>query len=105
MLNISSFLFVLMVTPSFYHQGISDTSFLSRKLLKKHAEFVFLTSPLRVPALTSNSEAGDDGGSGWWFSQPNDYFKAQDQSECVKGYEASHSDKDSYKQRSHIKLG
>lgn len=60
-----------------------------RKLLKKHAEFVFLTSPLRVPALTSDGGGGDDGGSGWWFSQPNDYFKAQDDSDCVKGYEES----------------
>lgn len=62
-----------------------------RKLLKKHAEFVFVTSPVRVPPLTPGSDGGDkeDGGCGWWFSQPNDYFKAQDESECVKGYNDS----------------
>lgn len=62
-----------------------------RKLLKKHAEFECMTSPLKVPAVEAidGDSDGGDGGSGWWFSQPNDYFKAQDESQCVKGYEES----------------
>lgn len=48
-----------------------------------------MTSPLKVPAVEAidGDSDGGDGGSGWWFSQPNDYFKAQDESQCVKGYE------------------
>lgn len=48
-----------------------------------------MTSPLKVPAVEAIDGDGDggDGGSGWWFSQPNDHFRAQDESQCVKGYE------------------
>lgn len=38
---------------------------------------------MSVPPL----EEGQEGGCGWWFSRPDDYFKAQDDSQCVKGYE------------------
>lgn len=48
-------------------------------------EFEFMTSPLEVPPLESADDK--DGGSGWWFSRPDDYFKAQDESDCVKGFE------------------
>lgn len=58
-----------------------------RKLLKKSVEFVFMTSPLVVPPLEGSEN--EDGGSGWWFSRPDDYFRAQDESDCVKGYEES----------------
>ncbi|XP_068238056.1 esterase OVCA2 [Palaemon carinicauda] len=58
-----------------------------RKLLKKSVEFVFMTSPLVVPPFEENEK--EDGGSGWWFSQPNDYFRAQDESDCIKGFEES----------------
>lgn len=59
-------------------------SFRFRKLLKKNAEFVFMTSPVKVPCKVGEEE---EGGAGWWFSQPNNSFKAQDVSECVKGYQ------------------
>ncbi|KAK7080662.1 Ovarian cancer-associated protein 2 [Halocaridina rubra] len=58
-----------------------------RKLLKKKIEFVFMTSPLTVPSL-EGSENGD-GGSGWWFSRSDDYFRAQDESDCIKGFTES----------------
>lgn len=56
-----------------------------RKLLKKHVEFVFMTSPLEVPPLEGSEK--DEGGCGWWFSRCDDYFKAQDESNCIKGFE------------------
>lgn len=58
-----------------------------RKLLKKHAEFVFITSPVAVPAVDDVQDK--DSGCGWWFSRPDDYFKAQDESDCIKGFEES----------------
>ncbi|XP_076060903.1 esterase CG5412 [Oratosquilla oratoria] len=56
-----------------------------RKLLKKHAEFVFVTAPLSVPPLEGNG----DGGRGWWFSQDDSYYRAQDETKCAKGFEES----------------
>ncbi|KAK7493230.1 hypothetical protein BaRGS_00015567, partial [Batillaria attramentaria] len=63
-----------------------------RKLIKKHAELVFITAPNRVPS--TEPEESTDGGSGddqmgWWFSRQDDYFHAQDQTNCHKGYEES----------------
>lgn len=58
---------------------------MNRKQLKKHAEFVFVTSPVAVPPIDDVQDK--DGGCGWWFSRPDDYFKAQDESDCIKGFE------------------
>ncbi|KAK3859262.1 hypothetical protein Pcinc_034616 [Petrolisthes cinctipes] len=61
-----------------------------RKQLKKHAEFVFMTSPIQVPSndKVKEEEGGGGGeGAGWWFSQPNNSFRAQEVSQCVKGYQ------------------
>ncbi|XP_045597681.1 esterase OVCA2 [Procambarus clarkii] len=58
-----------------------------RKQLKKHAEFVFITSPVEVPSIDDSQDK--ESGCGWWFSRPDNYFKAQDESECIKGFEES----------------
>ncbi|XP_042891743.1 esterase OVCA2-like [Penaeus japonicus] len=58
-----------------------------RKQLKKQVEFEFMTSPLEVPPLESADDK--DGGSGWWFSRQDDFFRAQDESDCIKGFEES----------------
>lgn len=84
-----------------------------RKALKKSAEFVYITAPHLVPpgnmgraawtpveqdnesklsALDSNgsqSQQEGEGERGWWFSREDDYFKAVDHSDMVKGYDVS----------------
>lgn len=63
-----------------------------RKLIKKHAELVFITAPNCVPPR-ENEEGTEDGNGddqrGWWFSRQDDYFHAQEISICHKGYEKS----------------
>ncbi|KAK8722947.1 hypothetical protein OTU49_011965 [Cherax quadricarinatus] len=58
-----------------------------RKMLKKYAEFVYITSPVEVPPIDDGQDK--DGGSGWWFSRQDNYFNAQEESECSKGFEES----------------
>ncbi|KAL8609858.1 hypothetical protein ACOMHN_020693 [Nucella lapillus] len=65
-----------------------------RKLIKKKAELVFITAPNIVPPLdtaenSAEASGGNDESSGWWFSRPDDYFHAQDPSDCCKGYDLS----------------
>ncbi|KAI8743701.1 ovarian cancer-associated gene 2 protein [Biomphalaria glabrata] len=72
-----------------------------RKLLKNHAEFVYITAPHKVPpgnlgsAAASESEASCDtpqeknDENGWWFSREDDYFKSTDYSNISKGFQAS----------------
>ncbi|KAK6166140.1 hypothetical protein SNE40_022903 [Patella caerulea] len=65
-----------------------------RKIIKKHAELVFITAPNKVPPLEGSAEAGtgddqNDEQRGWWFSRQDDYFMAQDKTDCCKGYEES----------------
>ncbi|XP_041367617.1 esterase OVCA2-like [Gigantopelta aegis] len=63
-----------------------------RKIVKKHAELVFFSAPNVVPPM-----AGEDGDTadnsedqrGWWFSRADNYYRAQDETECCKGYEES----------------
>ncbi|CAD5122554.1 DgyrCDS10968 [Dimorphilus gyrociliatus] len=59
-----------------------------RKLVKSHAKFVFITAPNVVPPLPSDTK-NDQDQRGWWFSRQDDYFNAQDDSHCDKGYENS----------------
>lgn len=68
-----------------------------RKIIKKHAELVFVTAPNIVPAdpvgdpgASAEATAGPgDGQRGWWFSAQNDSFDAHDNSACWKGYDES----------------
>lgn len=67
-----------------------------RKLIKKKAELVFITAPNCVPPLDTAADdsaeasgGNDDEGSGWWFSRPDNYFHAQDPSDCCRGYDLS----------------
>lgn len=66
-----------------------------RKITKNQAELVFLSAPNLVPphktedgeSETENHKDLDE--RGWWFSREDDYFKAQDKTNCAKGYEKS----------------
>ncbi|ESP03179.1 hypothetical protein LOTGIDRAFT_224587 [Lottia gigantea] len=64
-----------------------------RKLTKKYAELVFITAPNVVPPLESleenSTDTKNDDQRGWWFSRSDDYFRAQDETDCCKGYEES----------------
>ncbi|XP_005096416.1 esterase OVCA2 [Aplysia californica] len=89
-----------------------------RKMLKKYAEFDFVTAPHRVPPGNQGSAAwglqqeqqqngeeslpeaepgtsatqgdsDDPGERGWWFSREDDYFKSVDYSDISKGFDAS----------------
>ncbi|XP_067864563.1 esterase OVCA2 [Heptranchias perlo] len=73
-----------------------------RKALKKCAELLYVSSPLRVPPLGSPAQppaaAGDgiqageteENARGWWFSNPDeDSFDAVDHVETCKGLEES----------------
>ncbi|THD23359.1 Ovarian tumor suppressor candidate 2 [Fasciola hepatica] len=48
-----------------------------RKKLKKSCDFVFFTAPNMI---------GPDSGNGWWFSGPDNHFKAQDDSDYDRGF-------------------
>ncbi|XP_033762026.1 esterase OVCA2-like isoform X2 [Pecten maximus] len=71
-----------------------------RKIIKSRAELVFVTAPNRVPPLPG--EEGDKSADtatdtpekqadqmGWWFSRKDDYYMAQDYTDCCKGYKES----------------
>ncbi|XP_077978433.1 esterase OVCA2-like isoform X4 [Glandiceps talaboti] len=62
-----------------------------RKILKKVAEFVFITAPNVVPPLEGASNSGDgsqaDDQCGWWFSRQDDYFDASDKTDVNKGFD------------------
>ncbi|XP_055513629.1 esterase OVCA2 [Leucoraja erinacea] len=77
-----------------------------RKLLKKRAELLYVSAPLRVPSLTGTGPgqqqeeqapaAGtravetEGDGRGWWFSNPEEEsFDALDKVESCKGLEES----------------
>jgi len=58
-----------------------------RKLLGKYCEFTFIKAPHLVLPM-SNEDINQDQ-RGWWFSRENDYFKADDASDCDKGFDGS----------------
>ncbi|XP_064613787.1 esterase OVCA2-like isoform X2 [Liolophura sinensis] len=64
-----------------------------RKIIKNKAKLVFITAPNIVPPLESEEGAADTPISsdqrGWWFSRPDDYFRAQDITDCDKGFRES----------------
>ncbi|XP_070566433.1 esterase OVCA2-like isoform X2 [Ptychodera flava] len=64
-----------------------------RKILKKHAEFVFISAPNVVPPMESaeraENETTSDDQRGWWFSRDDDYFSAGDTSDVSKGFDKS----------------
>ncbi|XP_060086121.1 esterase OVCA2-like [Ylistrum balloti] len=70
-----------------------------RKIIKSRAELVFVTAPNRVPPLPGEegdtpSDAASDTPNkadqmGWWFSREDDYYMAQDYTDCCKGYKES----------------
>ncbi|XP_067667059.1 esterase OVCA2-like [Haliotis asinina] len=62
-----------------------------RKIIKKHAELVFITSPHIVPPAkgSEDGEAQNSDERGWWFSQEDDTYNAQEVSQCCKGYDES----------------
>ncbi|KER33882.1 hypothetical protein T265_00325 [Opisthorchis viverrini] len=51
-----------------------------RKNLKKLCDFEFFNAPNSIP---------EDNGFAWWFSRPDKYFKAQDDSDCDLGFSES----------------
>ncbi|OWF53579.1 esterase OVCA2-like [Mizuhopecten yessoensis] len=67
-----------------------------RKIIKSRAELVFMTAPNRVPPLpgqevdtpTDTPDKQVDQ-MGWWFSQEDDFYMAQDYTDCCKGYKES----------------
>jgi len=58
-----------------------------RKLVGKYCEFTFIKAPHHVLPM-SNEDINQDQ-RGWWFSRENDYFKADDASDCDKGFDGS----------------
>ncbi|XP_074659693.1 esterase OVCA2-like isoform X2 [Tubulanus polymorphus] len=65
-----------------------------RKIIKSHAELVYITAPNVVPSVTSNEQNHEDSATvndqrGWWFSTPDDYYRPQDDTDCCKGFDDS----------------
>ncbi|VDI62495.1 Hypothetical predicted protein [Mytilus galloprovincialis] len=65
-----------------------------RKIIKKHADLVFITAPNRVPPLETDGEAADStvdtDARGWWFSRSEDnYYNPLDYTDSSKGFEDS----------------
>ncbi|KAM4699426.1 esterase OVCA2 [Discoglossus pictus] len=66
-----------------------------RKILKKHAEIVYISAPLVVPepdACTNNGESNSvqDEARGWWFSDTqNNSFDAMEETKSCSGLEES----------------
>lgn len=79
-----------------------------RKIVKKYADFVYITAPHRVPpgnlgnaawaspavedasgAGEANTSGRDSDERGWWFSREDDYFKSTDYSDISKGFDCS----------------
>merc|ERR1711973_721937 len=58
-----------------------------RKMVGKYCEFTFVTAP--HPVLPMGHEDINQDQRGWWFSRENDYFKADDATDCDKGFESS----------------
>ncbi|RWS02840.1 hypothetical protein B4U79_07091 [Dinothrombium tinctorium] len=60
-----------------------------RKMLKNHAEFVFIDAPHSVPIGDQNPEGCDEFKS-WWFSEqdPNAFYSKKHSSICI-GFEES----------------
>jgi len=58
-----------------------------RKCVDKYCEFTFICAP--HPVLPMGHEDINQDGRGWWFSRDNDYFKANDATDCDKGFDAS----------------
>ena len=44
-----------------------------------------MTAPLKLKPLDGGENKDDE--RGWWFSREDDYFKAQDESNCIKGFQ------------------
>lgn len=57
-----------------------------RKILKKHAELVYITAPNKVEPLEEDKSADQ---RGWWFSTKDDTFSATEKSDVNPGYEES----------------
>ncbi|XP_063421280.1 esterase OVCA2-like isoform X2 [Mytilus trossulus] len=65
-----------------------------RKIIKKHADLVFITAPNRVPPLETDGGAADStvdtDARGWWFSRSEDnYYNPLDYTDSSKGFEDS----------------
>jgi predicted esterase len=66
-----------------------------RKSLRNNAEFVFCSAPHLVPASKAAKEEGEKGDDadceerGWWFSQPDRSYNAQETSDCTLGFAES----------------
>jgi len=58
-----------------------------RKMVGKYCEFTFIKAPHHVLPMSAEDINQDQ--RGWWFSRENDYFKADDVSDCDKGFESS----------------
>jgi len=58
-----------------------------RKMIGKYCEFTFIKAPHHVLPMSAEDINQDQ--RGWWFSRENDYFKADDASDCDKGFEGS----------------
>jgi len=58
-----------------------------RKMVGKYCQFTFVRAPHHVLPM-SNEDINQDQ-RGWWFSRENDYFKADDVSDCDKGFDGS----------------
>ncbi|XP_059168561.1 esterase OVCA2-like [Physella acuta] len=84
-------------------QAFKEKTGALRKLLKNHADLVYITAPHRVPPgnLGSAAWADQEDGNlqenipketeerGWWFSREDDYFKSTDRSSISKGFDSS----------------
>ncbi|XP_013419337.1 esterase OVCA2-like [Lingula anatina] len=60
-----------------------------RKITKKYAELVFIDAPNSVPPLEDAADGDTVDQRGWWFSREDDYFRAQDDTDCCKGFDQS----------------
>ncbi|KAL4222813.1 Ovarian cancer-associated protein 2 [Mactra antiquata] len=60
--------------------------------IKKNTELVFITAPNEVPPLQKDEEqesSSQQDERGWWFSQADRTYMAQDYTDCCPGYDES----------------
>lgn len=62
-----------------------------RKSLKSHAEFIFCEAPHQVPKndIVEEESSTEEDQRGWWFSDENKTYHAQDITNCQVGFEQS----------------
>ncbi|XP_077863662.1 esterase OVCA2-like [Saccoglossus kowalevskii] len=66
-----------------------------RKILKKHAELIYITAPNIVPSIRVEGEDDPSDATnsqdqrGWWFSRKSNYYDAADKTSVSDGFQES----------------